>query len=346
MSSINSVAGDNWQALRPTIRERSAYLFNNELLSDVNFVVKTSSSENDDRISIKKCKMIIPAHKFVLAIGSPVFFAMFYGKLAEKKDSIDVVDCEYESLLELFRFLYSDEVNFNPDNVMQVLYLARKYLVPALVDKCIECLEQILDGSNVFSVIDCSRTFDDKKLMEKCWCVVDKCAEDAVKSSSFITIEKSVLETLVERDTLMIKELELFNKWATKECERQDFVADGTVKRRILGERIVKAIRFPIIEQREFVADVLDSNILTSKEVYDLMKHYSAVSAVLTSPVGFPETMRICNAHRCCRFGSVQESGCFYHSDLPDSLISLCPSPSSCMEFACLEAKITNTLSM
>lgn len=38
---------------------------------------------------------------------------MFYGDLVEKKDSIDVADCEYESLLELFRFLYSDEVNFN-----------------------------------------------------------------------------------------------------------------------------------------------------------------------------------------------------------------------------------------
>ena len=124
MSSTKSVVGDNWQALRPTIRERSAYLFNNELLSDVNFVVKMSSCENDDRCSVKKSKRVIPAHKFVLAIGSPVFFAMFYGKLAEKKESIDVVDCEYESLLELFRFLYSDEVNFNPDNGMRVLYLA------------------------------------------------------------------------------------------------------------------------------------------------------------------------------------------------------------------------------
>ena len=321
MSSIKSVAGDNWQALRPTIRERSAYLFNNELLSDVNFVVKTSSSENDDRCSVKIRKMVIPAHKFVLAIGSPVFFAMFYGELAEKKNSIDVVDCEYDSLLELFRFLYSDVVNFNPDNVMPVLYLAKKYLVPALVDKCIEYLGQILDGSNVFSMMDYSRIFDEKKLMEKCWCAVDKCAEDAVKSSSFTTIKKSVLETLVERDTLMIKEVELFkavDKWATKECERQDVVADGTVKRRILGEPIVKAIRFPIMEQREFVSVVLDSDILTSKEVYDLMKHYSAV---LTSPVGFPETIRIGNAHRCCRFGSVQESGWFYDSDLQDGLV-------------------------
>jgi len=265
--------------------------------------------------------MVIPAHKFVLSIGSPVFFAMFYGELAEKRDSIDVVDCEYESLLELFRFLYSDKVNFNPNNVMRVLYLAKKSLVLALVDKCIEYLGQILDGSNVFSMMDCSRIFEEKRLMEKCWCAVDKCAEDAVKSSSFITIEKSVLEALVERDTLMIKEVELFkavDKWATKECERQELVADGTVKRRILGERIIKAIRFPIMEQREFVAVVLDSDILTSKEVYDVMKYHSAV---LTSPVRFRETIRVGNAHRCCRFGSVQESGWFYDPDLQDGLV-------------------------
>lgn len=170
-------------------------------------------------------------------------------------------------------------------------------------------------------MMDCSRIFDEEKLMQKCWSVVDKYAEHAVKSTSFITIEKPVLEALVERDTLMVKEVELFNaidKWATKECERQELVANGATKRRILGERIVKAIRFPIMEQKEFVPVVLDSDILTSKEVYDVMKHHSSV---LTSPVGFPETIRVGNAHRCCRFSSVQKSGWFYDSDLQDGLV-------------------------
>ena len=53
---------------------------------------------------------MIPAHKFVVAIGSPVFCAMFYGKMAEITDSITLPDCEYDSLLEFFRYLYSDEV--------------------------------------------------------------------------------------------------------------------------------------------------------------------------------------------------------------------------------------------
>ena len=51
--------------------------------------------------------------KFVLSIGIPVFAAMFYGELTETRDSIELPDCEYESLLELFRYIYSDEVNLS-----------------------------------------------------------------------------------------------------------------------------------------------------------------------------------------------------------------------------------------
>ena len=52
--------------------------------------------------------------------------------MAESTDSIELPDCEYESLLELFRFLYSDAVNLTGSNVLRVLYLAKKYMVPSL----------------------------------------------------------------------------------------------------------------------------------------------------------------------------------------------------------------------
>ena len=94
-------------------------MFNNELLSDVSFVVPVELGENDN----KKCKKVIPAHKFVLAISSPVFFAMFFGDLAETTNSIVLPDCGYESLLEVFRFIYCDEVKLSEDNVLQVLYV-------------------------------------------------------------------------------------------------------------------------------------------------------------------------------------------------------------------------------
>ena len=81
---------------------------------------------------------------------------------------------------------------------------------------------------------------------------------------------------MVKRERLNVKEVDLFkavDRWATKEVERQGLTPDGVVKRRILGEEIVKAIRFPVMSQEVF-ASVLDCEILTKEEIVLMMKHY------------------------------------------------------------------------
>ena len=222
--SLDVASEDYWSSTtRCTIRERCQFMFNNELLSDVKFVVRDPEGGSQ---SIKK----IPAHKFLLAISSPVFYAMFYSELAEKKDSIDISDCDYKSLLELFRFVYSDEVKLNADNVMQVLYLAKKYMLPSLADKCSEFLRENLDASNVFHVLPNAQKYEEKDLENHCWDVIDKETDEAVKSDGFVTIERSVLEELAERESLNVREVELFKAvdcWATKECENQGLPAKG-----------------------------------------------------------------------------------------------------------------------
>ena len=238
-------------------------MFNNDLFSDVKFVVRKTDGESES-------KQVIPAHKFVLSISSPVFEAMFYGKLAETKQSIELPDCEYESLLELFRYMYSDEVNLSGSNVMRVLYLAKKYIVPSLVDNCTEYLLKNLEPSNVFSILPSAQKYEEKNLVDRCWEIVDKQTEEAVKSDGFATIERSLLEAVVVRDTLTIEEIELFKAvdlWATKECERQGLAADGAIKRRILGEEVIKGIRFPIMKQKDFASVALDSKLLSTEEI-------------------------------------------------------------------------------
>ena len=78
---------------------------------------------------------------------------MIYGELVETKDSVEICDCNYESLLELFRFIYSDEANLTPDNVMQLMYLANKYMLLSVVDKCSAYLQENLRAPNVFHVL-------------------------------------------------------------------------------------------------------------------------------------------------------------------------------------------------
>ena len=292
---------DNWQTKRSTISERTKFIFNNELLSDVKFVVPASHNESENRES-QKC---IPAHKFILAISSPVFFAMFYGEMAETSGTVQLPDCDYESLLELFRFLYSDKVNLSGSNVMQVLYVAKKYLVLSLADKCTEYLQENLEASNVFSVLPQAQKFEDKDLEERCWEVIEAQTENALTSEEFVTLERSVVESVVKRERLNVKEVDLFkavDRWATKEVEKQGLTPDGKDKRRILGEEIVKAIRFPVMSQKEF-ASVLDCDILTKNEIVSMMKHYSGFDLEPSLPfMHSPRQPRTGLLHRFYRF--------------------------------------------
>ena len=235
-----------------------------------------------------------------------MFFAMLCGKKAETTDTIELPDCDYESLLELFRFMYSDEANLSGSNVMQVLYLANKYMVTSLVEKCTKYLRDNLDASNVFCILLHAQKFEDKDLEDRCWEVIEKQTEEAVTSDEFVTLERSVVESVVKREALNVKEAELFkavHRWATREIERQWMTPDGEVKRRILGEEIVKSIRFPLMSQAEFASVVFDSHILAIQEIGDMMKHYSGI---LTSPLPFIQAAKEaridCALHRCQRF--------------------------------------------
>ena len=301
-----------WQTIaRSTIKERCKAIFNQELLSDVKFAVCREGGSGSKTI---------PAHKFVLAISSSVFFAMFYGEMAEG-DCVKIPDCEYESLLEVLRFIYSDEANFNPGNVMEVLYLAKKYMLPTLAEKCSVYLKENLDASSVFHVLPQVEKYEEKDLLDHCWKLIENETVEAVKSDGFVAIERSVLEELVERDSLNIKEVELFKAvdcWAGMECEKQGLKAEGSVKRRILGERIVKGIRFPVMEQKGFAGVVLDCGILTHKETCDLVKYFNSVPN--TSLDFSIESRKDPLVRRVSRFSSVVE-GWTHSSEWIDNII-------------------------
>lgn len=122
--NINATNDPNWQATRPTIRERNAAMFNNELMSDVHFIVgsngelKSNSGRKSRSIDCKSIHLLIgnteriPAHKYILATGSSVFYTMFYGGLPEIKDDIEVLDVEPCAFLTLLRYLIRTAVSF------------------------------------------------------------------------------------------------------------------------------------------------------------------------------------------------------------------------------------------
>ncbi|KAK3513739.1 hypothetical protein QTP70_028733 [Hemibagrus guttatus] len=217
----------NWQATKSTVKERFAFLFNNEVLSDVHFLVGKG-------MGVQR----IPAHRFVLAVGSAVFDAMFNGGMATTSTEIELPDVEPAAFLALLKFLYSDEVQIGPET---------------------------------------ARLFDEPQLASLCLENIDKNTGDALAAEGFTDIDLDTLVAVLERDTLGVREVRLFGaavRWAEAEAHRQQLQPTPENKRRVLGKALT-LIRFPLMTIEEFAAGPAQSGILTDREVVSLFLHFT-----------------------------------------------------------------------
>ena len=246
----------DWQSTKKTVLERSRHMFNNPLMSDIAF-----SCEGSDKKFF--------AHKHVLATSSAVFYPMFYGKLAEKNSVVHLSDTDEESLEEFLRFLYTDECNLTTHNAVFVLYLAKKYIVPSLAQKCFEYFDANFGAENVFILLQQAIQFDENKLEEKCWDLIDLKTSETVASDGFCDIYQATLVELLKREPLNVEEVDLFKavlKWSEAECSRKGIEANAKNKRAAMGNAIYQ-IRFASMTFQDLAQNVSQSGILTLEEM-------------------------------------------------------------------------------
>ena len=96
---------------------------------------------------------------------------------------------------------------------MFVLYLAKKYIVPSLAEKCIEFLEVNLAVKNVFVVLQQALQFDERNLEKKCWDMIDLKTSEAIVSDAFTDISQSTLVKFLKRESLKSKRLNFSKQW-------------------------------------------------------------------------------------------------------------------------------------
>ena len=281
----------DWQTTKKTVLERSRHMFNNSFMSDIAF-----SCEGSDKKFF--------AHKYVLATSSAVFHAMFYGELAEKNPVVHLSDTDEESLEEFLRFLYTDECNLTTNNAVFVLYLAKKYIVPSLAQKCFEYFDANFAAKNVIVLLQQAIQFDENELEEKCWDFIDLKANEVVASDGFSDINQATLVELLKREPLNVEEVDLFKavlKWSEGECSRKGIEANAKNKRAAMGNAIYQ-IRFSSMTLRDLAQNASQSGILTPEEMVLFYDKFGGVER--TSEVWNMSETRAKGdiLLRCCRF--------------------------------------------
>lgn len=279
----------NWQAGKTSVKERLAYLYNTDTMTDIQFKVgKPPSSQ------------VVSAHKFILSIGSAVFDALFNGQLATTDIMIEIPDVEPAAFAALLRFLYTDEVQIGPETVMTTLYAAKKYAVPALERACVEFLKRNLSPDNAFMLLTQARLFDEPQLAALCLETIDKNTSEALAADGFTDIDLETLCVVLERDTLGIRECKLFTavcRWAEAECLRKNFIPPSNENQRHVLSRALRLIRFPLMTVEEFAMGAAQSGILEDREVVELFLYFTVNPKPSISFLDVP---------RCCLTGKEQ----------------------------------------
>eukprot|EP00927_Polykrikos_kofoidii_P061771 TRINITY_DN56608_c0_g1_i1.p1 TRINITY_DN56608_c0_g1~~TRINITY_DN56608_c0_g1_i1.p1 ORF type:complete len:737 (-),score=73.39 TRINITY_DN56608_c0_g1_i1:105-2246(-) len=146
MPEASKHADNGWQMNYVDAQSRIASLFNSYTMSDVIFQVEVHS---------------IPAHTFILASASPVFYRELFEEGSSPRfldgaqkwgdgrhRTLSIMNVPHLAFFEFLQFIYTNHVSITLDNVLQLIFLADTYKVTGLSAKCLDFIQaQVVPGS-------------------------------------------------------------------------------------------------------------------------------------------------------------------------------------------------------
>ncbi|CAF3785784.1 unnamed protein product [Rotaria magnacalcarata] len=260
----------NHPASKFSLNDRISALCLNEYMADVHFELNDSDE-------------LIPAHKFVLSVGSCVFEAMFQRNNESLSSIIHVPDMETYAFRALLRFLYGDyntpSLSITHDTVMSILYGAKKYCVLGLERLCVDFLKKNISIENALILLSQARLFDEAQLAAQCLEVIDKNAMYALQTPELLDIDLDTLMAILKRDTLGVREVKLWQTcvaWAKNKLSNHQSITSDMIRQTLGGA--LKLIRFPLMSQEEFAQGPAQSGILTDKEIISIFLYFNLPS--------------------------------------------------------------------
>ncbi|XP_025098175.1 BTB/POZ domain-containing protein 6-B-like isoform X2 [Pomacea canaliculata] len=251
----------DWQAHLSAL-ECNHHMFENQIHCDVNFRVGSRGQ-------------VLGAHRYVLESRSDVFTVMFHGPLAET-GIIDVPEVEFDDFKEFLRFLYTDDGPIDADNVLVLLYLAKKYNVDTLVRRCVAFLGDSLCAETACFLMEQGHIFSEEGLRLKALNYICEHARVVLNGPHVHDICNRCLASVFRSDLLRAPEVEVYEcalRWAAAECERRGRADSGWDRRTVLGASF-SYIRFPLLPARYFLDHVMRYDILTLREKLELTRFF------------------------------------------------------------------------
>ncbi|KAL3847899.1 hypothetical protein ACJMK2_018790 [Sinanodonta woodiana] len=265
---INTTLPVGWQS-EFSLTESIYTMFEKELWTDVNFILKTK----EDRVEVK-------AHRLVLAARSPVFQAMFYGRMATN-GKVTIEDISPDTFKLFLRYLYIDDEEINEESAWHVIEVAHKYQVGFLVNRCADVLSSSITVDNACETLQCAVFYNLKTLKKITLGFIDDNAAKVLETPEFMELPNETLTLILSGDTFKVDEMKIIEKmveWASKKCTEQGIELNGINMRKILGDTFFH-LRLPTLSLSDFTEHVGKAGFLTEKEELAIYRHMGSPSS-------------------------------------------------------------------
>ncbi|XP_072266106.1 BTB/POZ domain-containing protein 9 [Pyxicephalus adspersus] len=234
------------------LSENVGALISGEEYSDVTFVVE---------------KMRFPAHRVILAARCQYFRALLYGGMRESQPQAEIFlqDTTPEAFSMLIKYIYTGRASLREEKeevLLDFLSLAHKYGFPELEDSTSEYLCTILKIQNVSLIYDAASLYSLGKLSSTCCLFMDRNAQEVLSSEGFLSLSKSALLDIVQRDSFAAPEKDIFKalmRWCRHNPKENH-------------SEIMAAIRLPLMSLTELLNVVRPSALLSPDAILDAIK--------------------------------------------------------------------------
>ncbi|KAH7720573.1 BTB/POZ domain-containing protein 6 [Aphelenchoides avenae] len=247
------------------LADRMQRLLLDEKLQDVTFVVGRDQQK-------------FRANSYVLAAASEVFYGMFFSDF-EREAVVKVPDGTPQAFKVLLEYIHTDEVKLTLENVDDVLYLAKKYMVDSLNEKVSSFVKENLNGSNVFNFLVVSKVYEEYEKI--CLDFIDENAEKVLTSNNFLELEEGHLKAILSRDSLKATETVVWGctvDWAKAKLLSRHEEQSPEAIRKSLGD-LLYLVRFPLMSIEMFGQGPGRSCILTQDERLEVYEWFAIQKA-------------------------------------------------------------------
>ncbi|XP_063903919.1 BTB/POZ domain-containing protein 9-like [Zophobas morio] len=219
------------------------------------------------------------AHKVILAVRSEYFESLLYGDPQNTNQTeIAITGVPFDALRTLLKYIYTGTIAVSSDleSSLEILGLVHQYSFTDLQTTIIKKLKPLLNLQNVCLVLNTANLYDLEELLEACHSFMDLNASEVVTSDCFTDLSQKSMIKLLERNSFVAPEIEIFKNVA-KWCKIHNDV----------DHLVIQCVRLSSMTVVDIVSTVWPSKLFDCEKLLQAIAEIVGVKTKTSTSRGF-----------------------------------------------------------